>query len=606
MCNSTKLLTAGIIIIGLLAANALGITQNQFNYQGRLTDTAGEPVDDGDYQIIFTIYDESGVNRWTSGEQTVPVSTGLFHYILGSAVSIPDSVFKMPYLYLGIKIGEDPEISPKTLLTSSPGAAVAANLSGGSIETDSGSVVFKSIDGDSALVFMGDIDSHRLVIHPPDPTVPPDPAVPAVEIYANNENRIDVYYPNGDADEGIVQLGANPTQGGYISLHAAQPLTTTRIMMGGSATDTGFVALYGGDNGSEYKLLELTSRTSAGGKVTFFDEAASQRELLTINGSPEAGIGIVGFNPQPEPPGYPAFELGINAARNGPGSYFRLNNPTSEYLDEPSFEVSTNSIGGLDMLFFNPQPEPPGRTDMSMGTGVSGPEILMFNPQPEPPGQMALEMATASRGAGGYVSAYNHTDSVRTVLAGGNISLYDMADTDGTNAGFGIQPSASRMALAGPQPPIGDSRSVISMLADSSGAYVSIGTDSTPEALTVMGNGWFSGEIFYYTDTKGKKNIQPINNALELVSRMNGYYYDCRTEEYFSLRLPESRQVGFLAQEVKEVVPEIVSENEYGLTGVDYSRITALLVEAVKELKIENEKQAELIEQLREEINRLK
>jgi len=218
---------------------------------------------------------------------------------------------------------------------------------------------------------------------------------------------------------------------------------------------------------------------------------------------------------------------------------------------------------------------------------------------------VALEMATSSRGAGGYLAAYNTNDSIRTVLSGGDVSLYNMASSDGPFARVGIQPAYSILELIGPQPPTSPVE-VITMLVDTIGAFVSIGTDSTPEALTVMGNGWFSGDIYSLTDTKVKGNIEPIENALELVSRMNGYYYDCRTDEYPNLRMPESRQVGFLAPEVKEVLPEVVSENEYGLTGVDYSRITALLVEAVKELKAENEKQADLINKLQQKLNELK
>jgi len=130
---------------------------------------------------------------------------------------------------------------------------------------------------------------------------------------------------------------------------------------------------------------------------------------------------------------------------------------------------------------------------------------------------------------------------------------------------------------------------LIVMSADAVSAKLGIGADSLPEALTVMGNGWFSGDVFVLTLTKAKRNIVPIDGALEKVGRMNGYYYDCRTDEYPKLRLPGDRQIGFLAEEVNEVVPEAVGENKYGLTGVSYSRITALLVEAVKELKAEND-----------------
>jgi len=135
---------------------------------------------------------------------------------------------------------------------------------------------------------------------------------------------------------------------------------------------------------------------------------------------------------------------------------------------------------------------------------------------------------------------------------------------------------------------IGEQPQIV-MNASAGGASLVIGANNPIEALTVMGNGWFSGDVYALTETRAKRNIVPIDGALEKVGRMNGYYYEYRTDEYPHLRMPEDRQIGFLADEVNEIVPEAVGENELGMTGVSYSRITALLVEAVKELKAEND-----------------
>lgn len=61
----------------------------------------------------------------------------------------------------------------------------------------------------------------------------------------------------------------------------------------------------------------------------------------------------------------------------------------------------------------------------------------------------------------------------------------------------------------------------------------------------------------------------------------------------------EKVQVGFIAQEVQEVIPEVVVEHDDGLLSMDYSRITAHLVKAMQE-------QQRLIEELRSEIEQLK
>jgi hypothetical protein len=597
----SKQFLAVILITCLLVTLALADAPQLINYQGRLTDSDGSPVADGDYQITFTIYDGGGGSQWTSGEQTVHVSNGLFNYMLGSPDSIPKSVFENSVLYLGIKVGDDPEMAPKTLLTSAPSAAIAHNLWGGSVETNDESLVLKNVNGDSAMVFIAGFDSHIIRLYPPDPTVPPDPSLPAIELYANNENRIDVYFPDEEADAGIVQLVASPTVGGFISIHAAEPLLGEKVRLGGSIMDTGFIRLYGGGHATEYPLLEMIGQTEEGGRISFFDpDNIDGREMLTIGSSPAEGWSIVGFNPQPEPPGIPAFEMGINSAKAGPGSYFRLNNPLTEYLDEPLITMTTSPSEGGQIKFFNMAPSAGDMELLKIGTSSeAGIEIVGFNPQPEPPGSVAFELTVegGSKGPGGRIAVYNPSGPTAS-MEGGFLELKDNSTSGNPNVLMEINSSHSQFNMFGVTPPLGGDPPVISMMTDNAGAFVSIGTDSMPEVLTVMGNGWFSGDVYTLTLTKVKKNITPIDNALELVSRMNGYFYDCRTDEYPSLRMPEKRQIGFLAEEVKEVVPEIVGENDYGLTGVDYSRISALLVEAVKELKVENEELRKRIEQL--------
>jgi len=70
-------------------------------------------------------------------------------------------------------------------------------------------------------------------------------------------------------------------------------------------------------------------------------------------------------------------------------------------------------------------------------------------------------------------------------------------------------------------------------------------------------------------------------------------------------------QLGFIAQEVQKVLPEVVEENDKGLLQVSYGNITALIVEAIKELDKEQsgeiakaEKKIELLEKKIDENNR--
>ena len=59
--------------------------------------------------------------------------------------------------------------------------------------------------------------------------------------------------------------------------------------------------------------------------------------------------------------------------------------------------------------------------------------------------------------------------------------------------------------------------------------------------------------------------------------------------EFKNHNFPGGKQVGFIAQEVEKVLPEVVSTDSEGYKSVSYDKFSAVLVEAVKELKKEND-----------------
>jgi Chaperone of endosialidase len=109
--------------------------------------------------------------------------------------------------------------------------------------------------------------------------------------------------------------------------------------------------------------------------------------------------------------------------------------------------------------------------------------------------------------------------------------------------------------------------------------FVGIGTSQTIRILTIQGgkghaiaDGWDT-----WSSRRWKTNIQPLDGALAKVEQLRGVSYD---------RLETGKhEIGVIAEEVGQVVPEVVSYEENGkdAQGVDYSRLTALLIEAVKE-----------------------
>nr|DAP76656.1 MAG TPA: Neck appendage like protein [Caudoviricetes sp.] len=86
-----------------------------------------------------------------------------------------------------------------------------------------------------------------------------------------------------------------------------------------------------------------------------------------------------------------------------------------------------------------------------------------------------------------------------------------------------------------------------------------------------------SGDITAFSDIRLKTNIEKIENALDKVCQLSGYTYDMNNK----------RSTGVIAQEVENVLPEVVQDREDGYKTVAYGNMIGLLIEAIKELKEE-------------------
>jgi hypothetical protein len=87
------------------------------------------------------------------------------------------------------------------------------------------------------------------------------------------------------------------------------------------------------------------------------------------------------------------------------------------------------------------------------------------------------------------------------------------------------------------------------------------------------------------SDKRLKKNIKPITNALDIVEKLQGVHFDWKKDDEKSL--------GYIAQDVEKVLPEMVKEHEHFGNGeyktVNYAAMVSIMGEAIKELKAEVE-----------------
>jgi hypothetical protein len=96
----------------------------------------------------------------------------------------------------------------------------------------------------------------------------------------------------------------------------------------------------------------------------------------------------------------------------------------------------------------------------------------------------------------------------------------------------------------------------------------------------------YNGGFADISDQSLKENVVTIDGALSKVEQLQGRYFTWISEDQ-----SDDRQIGFIAQEVEAVIPELVTTSGTGIKGISYGKTTALLVEAIKE-------QQTLIEQL--------
>jgi hypothetical protein len=110
-------------------------------------------------------------------------------------------------------------------------------------------------------------------------------------------------------------------------------------------------------------------------------------------------------------------------------------------------------------------------------------------------------------------------------------------------------------------------------------------TTSTPTFgnLTINGTITATGDItaFFTSDKRHKNNIQTISNAVLKVKQLNGVTWEWNDDVNEVTK--STPKTGLIAQEVQQVLPQVVIERENGFLALDYSKMVGLLVEAIKE-----------------------
>ena len=195
----------------------------------------------------------------------------------------------------------------------------------------------------------------------------------------------------------------------------------------------------------------------------------------------------------------------------------------------------------------------------------------------------------------------------------GDISSANINATKNINAGGNI--SAGRDISAANIKAVTNINSRGSITADgniSAGMDISVGRDisaaniSTRGNITADGNIKAIGNIYAAnhpspSDARLKKDIQPLEAPLGKLARLRGVSYQWKDEEK-----GREREIGVIAQEMEKEFPELVSTDDKGYKSVAYGKLTAVLMEAMKEQQKAIEAQQSRISRLEAELEELR
>jgi hypothetical protein len=259
------------------------------------------------------------------------------------------------------------------------------------------------------------------------------------------------------------------------------------------------------------------------------------------------------------------------------------------------FQIS----GGIGGMGVNKAGGIGGGIQLRAGPGGNGCVVC----QPFPGGSGGSVLITAGLGGRGF--SRGGVGGQIQIAAGSGGATYDLRAAGGSGGLIQVVPGTGGSGSQGGnggsitiQPGAGGSGTGSSgtpgnVILAPTGGNLGIGTVSPTATLAVVAGGTtLADEWTTRSSRRFKTNIQPLEGALAKVAQLQGVSYERKVDG--------KREIGVIAEDVAHIVPEVVSRDPetHDVQGVDYSRLAALLIEAVKSQQAEIQKLNARIEQL--------
>ena len=323
-----------------------------------------------------------------------------------------------------------------------------------------------------------------------------------------------------------------------------------------------------GNNNNAFGLIALENNTTGG------DNAAFGTSALRSNatGAQNSAFGNAALNSNTNGASNVAF--GFDALISNTTGFNNTAVGTGAGLTASSANANTT---GFDNTFLGFQAGPGTSTQLSNATAIGANALVSAS------NAMVLGDGTINVGIGTSTPAHRFE-----IIDPGSTGLRVQTNTiGGVEASFG-----GNGAFQIDAPGIVGGRFVVTQ-----GGNVGIGTSTPANTLEVKAGGTTLADAWTTrSSARFKTNVQPLLGALAKVQQLRGVSYD--------LRATGKHQIGLIAEEVARVLPEVVSFESNGTDaqGLDYARLTALLIEAVKQQQVQISEQQMLMSRQQDQL----
>jgi hypothetical protein len=102
------------------------------------------------------------------------------------------------------------------------------------------------------------------------------------------------------------------------------------------------------------------------------------------------------------------------------------------------------------------------------------------------------------------------------------------------------------------------------------------------------------------SDIRFKDNVKSLKGSMDRLLKLKGFYFDWKQDEaLWKGNVRKGKEIGYIAQQVRKVVPEVVHESEDGFLKLQYDKMVTIAFGSIQE-------QQKVIEKMNERINILK